>query len=194
MQPVDVCGIELNDYIIRMEEFHGYRSPGMLLGGFMIDRGLGHLGPVPYLNVVVETVVCLPDAVQLLTPCTFGNGFMQVLDWGKFAITAYDRQSLAGIRVWLDQGRLAAYPLIRSWFERTGRPRNKPPFEDLANEIFSAQSKLIRHDTVQVLKSLKDTKPVPTGRCPGCNESYPLHFGKRCPACSDQAYYRLLTG
>ena len=118
MRHVDVCGIELTDYIIRMEEFHGYRSPGMLLGGFMIDRGLLKLGPVRYLNVVSETVVCLPDAVQLLTPCTFGNGFMQVLDWGKFAITVYDRESLAGIRVWLDQGRLPAYPLIRDWFER----------------------------------------------------------------------------
>lgn len=190
MQNVDICGIELNDYIIRMEEFHGYRSPGMLLGGFMIDRGLTQLGPIPYLNVVVETVVCLPDSVQLLTPCTLGNGFMQVLDWGKFAITVYDRESLLGVRVWLDQGRLPAYPLIRSWFERTGRTREKPPFDELAHEILKARFKLIDHKAVRLLQSLKNSRPVPTGRCPGCNESYPLHFGKLCPACSDQAYYR----
>ncbi len=194
MQHVEICGIGLDDYLIRMEEFHGYRSPGMLLGGFMIDHGLAQLDPTPYLNLVVETVVCLPDAVQLLTPCTFGNGFMQVLDWGKFAITAYDRESLAGIRVWLDQDKLSGYPSIRSWFERTGRPREKPPFEELAQEILSARPELIHHQPVRLLRSLKDASPVPTGRCPGCGESYPLHFGKFCPACSNQAYYRPDTG
>ena len=189
MQHLEICGIGLDDYLIRMEEFHGYRSPGMLLGGFMIDRGLAQLGPTPYLNLVVETVVCLPDAVQLLTPCTYGNGFMQVLDWGKFAITAYDRESLAGVRVWLDQDKLSGYPSIRSWFERTGRPREKPPFDELAQEILIARSELIHHQTVRLLRSLKEARPVPTGRCPGCDESYPLRFGKTCPACSGQAYY-----
>ena len=83
----ELCGVSLADFLIRMEEFHGYRSPGLLLGGVMVDVALRELGTTPYLNVVTETVVCLPDAVQLLTPCTIGNGFLQVLDWGKFAIT-----------------------------------------------------------------------------------------------------------
>jgi len=82
-----ICGIPYDEFSIQMEEFHGYRSPGILLGGLMLDAGLREVGPTPYLNVVSETVVCLPDAVQLLTPCTFGNGFLQVLDWGKFAVT-----------------------------------------------------------------------------------------------------------
>jgi hypothetical protein len=71
------CGINLADYLIRMEEFHGFRSPGLLPGGIMVDMSLKELGTTPYLNVVTETVVCLPDAVQLLTPCTIGNGFLQ---------------------------------------------------------------------------------------------------------------------
>ena len=190
MPHVECCGIGLEDYLIRMEEFHGYRSPGMLLGGFMIDRSLETLGPTPYLNIVVETVVCLPDAVQLLTPCTFGNGFMQVLDWGKFALTAYDRKSLTGVRVWLDQDKLNGYPLVRSWFERTGRPREKPPFEDLAKEILIARSEMIHQKTVRLLRSLKDPTPVPTGLCTGCGESYPLRFGRVCPACGGHAYYQ----
>ena len=190
MQNVEICGIDLDDYLIRMEEFHGYRSPGMLLGGFMIDCALETHGPTPYLNVVVETVVCLPDAVQLLTPCTFGNGFMQVLDWGKFALTAYDRKSLAGVRVWLDQDKLSGYPFIRSWFERTGQPREKPPFEDLAQEMLTARSVLIHQQAVRLQRSLKDTEHVPTGLCTGCGESYPLRFGKACPACLGQAYYQ----
>ena len=66
MTTEELCGVKLHDFIISMEEFHGYRSPGILLGGFMLDAGLQELGPTPYLNIVSETVVCLPDAVQLL--------------------------------------------------------------------------------------------------------------------------------
>ncbi len=50
----------------------------------MVDLALRKLGPTPHLNMVAETIVCLPDAVQLLTSCTMGNGFLQVLDWSPF--------------------------------------------------------------------------------------------------------------
>ncbi len=190
----NICGIPYEDFLIRMEEFHGYRSPGMLLGGLMLDRSLLRLGSTPYLNVVVETVVCLPDAVQLLTPCTIGNGFLQVLDWGKFALTVYDRMSLRGVRAWLEHDELERYPLIRNWFERTGRPREKPPFERLSKEILSATDKLICLRKVRLHRSLKDTKPVLTGRCPTCGESYPLRLGSACPACSGKAYYEAVPG
>ena len=185
-----ICGIPYEEFLIRMEEFHGYRSPGILLGGLMLDVGLKEVGQTPYLNVVSETVVCLPDAVQLLTPCTYGNGFLQVLDWGKFAVTVYDRQTLKGERVWLDNDRIPMFPLIRFWFERSGERKEKPPFRELAAEILSAADELVVHRAVTLLKALKDSNPVPTGRCPDCGESYPLGFGKRCPACSGSAYYR----
>jgi formylmethanofuran dehydrogenase subunit E len=66
-----------------MEEFHGYRSPGLVVGGMMVDTALRELGSTPYLHVVTETVVCLPDAVQLLTPCTVGNGLLKSPRLGK---------------------------------------------------------------------------------------------------------------
>ena len=190
MEVNNICGVEYEAFLIHMEEFHGYRSPGILLGGLMLDAALEKLGPTPYLNVVSETVVCLPDAVQMLTPCTIGNGFLQVLDWGKFAFTAYDRQTLTGMRVWLNYKQLAVYPVVRSWFERTGRPREKPPFEKLAQEILAAAPELIAHRPVRLARALKDSQPVPTGPCPECGESYPLHHGPVCPACRGDAYYR----
>jgi formylmethanofuran dehydrogenase subunit E len=187
-----LCDVDYDDFLIQMEEFHGYRSPGMLIGALMLDRGLKRLGPTHYLNVVSETVVCLPDAIQLLTPCTFGNGFLQVLDWGKFALTAYERQTLAGVRVWLDNDKIGRYPLIRGWFERTGQPREKPPFDRLAAEILSGADALIVCTAVQLVKPLKDLRPVPTGRCPECGESYPLRHGPVCPACGGSAYYEIM--
>ena len=76
MKNFKVCGSEYEEFLIRMEEFHGYRSPGILLGGLMLGTALKKLGPTPYLNVVSEPVVCLPDAVQIFTSCTFGNVFL----------------------------------------------------------------------------------------------------------------------
>ena len=183
-----ICGVSYEDFVIRMEEFHGYRSPGILLGALMVEAALKEVGTTPYLNVVSETIVCLPDAIQLLTPCTIGNGFLQVLDWGKFALTAYDRKTLDGVRVWLNYDALANYPLIHSWFERSSETKEKPPFEELAAGILKAGSNLIAHQPVRLYQALKSSQHVPTGRCPHCKESYPLHLGPTCPSCAGQAY------
>lgn len=189
MSPGDICGLSPEDFFIRMEEFHGARSPGMLVGGLMIDTALAELGPAPYINVVTETVVCLPDAVQLLTPCTMGNGFLQVLDWGKFALTAYDRQSLAGVRVWLDPEVVTGYPLIRRWFERSPQGGDKPAFDQLAPEIIAAGRSILVWRPVRLHRALKESSRVATGRCPRCGESYALRLGPTCPACQGEAYY-----
>lgn len=155
----------------------------------MIDRALGELGPTPYLNVVTETVVCLPDAVQLLTPCTIGNGFLQVLDWGKFALTGYDRMKLTGVRVWIMQDRLPEYHLIHRWFERTQRSEPKPEFEDVANEIIECGAKIIECKGVRLRKPLKESSSISTGICSSCGESYALRRGSVCPACGGDSYY-----
>jgi formylmethanofuran dehydrogenase subunit E len=193
MKIASVCGVEYEALLIQMEEFHGYRSPGILLGGLMLDTALKKLEPTPYLNVVCETVVCLPDAVQMLTPCTIGNGFLQVLDWGKFAFTTYDRQTLAGIRVWLNHDRLSVYPIVHHWLERTGRPREKPPFDLLAEEMLTAAPQLISCCPVLLHRAFKDPNPVPTVPCPKCSESYLLHLGPACPSCSGKGYYDFET-
>jgi formylmethanofuran dehydrogenase subunit E len=189
MTETEICGVKLKDFLIRMEEFHGYRSPGLLLGGLMLDTALENLGPTPYLNVVTETVVCLPDAVQLLTPCTIGNGFLQIFDWGKFALTGYDRLSLSGMRVWLKTAELNDYPLILSWFKRSAKRPQKPPFDLLASEILNGGTHLIGHQPVRLNRALKNPEHVPTGPCPGCGESYRLSLGVACPACRNDAYY-----
>ena len=44
-----ICGVDFDDFVISMEEFHGYRSPGILLGGLMIEASLDELGDTPYL-------------------------------------------------------------------------------------------------------------------------------------------------
>ena len=64
----------------------------------------------------METAKCLPDAVQILTPCSTGNRWMKVLDLGRYAVTLYDKFTGEGWRVHMDGARLEAWPEIRSWF------------------------------------------------------------------------------
>ena len=188
MTRINLCGVDLEGYIFDMEAFHGYRSPGMLLGGLMLDRALRQLGPVQYLNVVSETVVCLPDAIQLLTPCTIGNGFLQLLDWGKFALTVYDRLTLEGVRAGLVHDRIHRFEMVQQWFDRSSREREKPVFEEMLPEMIRAGKQLVTTRSVKLHRALKETGWVKTGPCPSCSESYALRLGKLCPACAGKGY------
>lgn len=186
---IDICGHSPEDLYLGIEEFHGNRSPGMLVGAVMIDAALDELGSTPFLNVVTETVVCLPDAVQLLTPCTIGNQFLQVLDWGKFALTAYDRETLSGVRVWLEADAVEAHPVVSRWFVRSRGGAEKPTFEELAPYILADGKSLIGTRRVRLHRALKESERVLTGRCPKCGESYALRLGPACPSCHGQGYY-----
>ena len=181
--------MSLEDFLVRMEEFHGYRSPGLVVGGMMVDLALQELGATPYLHVVTETVVCLPDAVQLLTPCTVGNGLLRVLDWGKFALTSYDGETLRGVRICLNPDALTAYPLIQDWYERSHHSKDKPIFEDLIAEVLDAGQEIFACRPVRLHLAFERPEDLPTSPCPNCGESYALHLGSKCPACQNQAYY-----
>ena len=190
MTTASVCDMELPDFIIEMEEFHGGRSPGMLVGAFLLDAALKRLGDPKELVVMAETINCLPDAVQILTPCTVGNGMLQVFTWGKFAITAFDKASKKGVRAWLVAQAVPGRPVVNQWFNRPDPEKGMPPFDELAADFLGGLDDLI--DTTEVTmaeKSLVDYHPKTTGICPDCQESYPTSFGEKCPACQGQAYY-----
>lgn len=189
--PDKIAGLDTDEFISQAEQFHGHLSPGVVTGGFMVDAALKAFPPTEHLNAVVESVVCLPDAVQLLTPCTLGNSFMQVLDWGKFAVTLYDRESLEGVRVWLDLEKVKQNPIIAGWYVR--KPdAPKLDREVVIRELFGCGCELLGQARVRMKGSLKNTEKVPTAICPQCGESYPIRFGNACAACGGQAYYDLV--
>ena len=175
-----ICGLSPEDYLFMLEEFHGHVSPGTTMGGFLVSAAWDLLGDTPYINAVVETTVCLPDAVQLLTPCTLGNGFMQLLDWGKFSLTLYDRQSLQGARAWVEVRDIEAYPLIAQWFlRRAGEgPVDK---QEVVREILAGGHALVATRAVRMNSSLKDEAKYVTGPCARCGEYFPLRQGGPLP-------------
>lgn len=50
-----VCGRPLKKFLEEVEKFHGWKAPGILIGGFMVDWGLELLGGGVEFDAIVET-------------------------------------------------------------------------------------------------------------------------------------------
>ncbi len=126
MKRIMIAGKPVEAFMEEIRKFHGWVAPGVLLGGFMVDYALELIGMEVEADAIVETRFCLPDAVQLLTPCTCGNGWMKVLDWDKFALSLYDKKTREGFRVRLDVDKTAAFPHLYNWFMKLVEKKDLP--------------------------------------------------------------------
>jgi len=142
-----------------------------------------------FFDAICETQVCLPDAVQLLTPCTIGNGWLKVFDFGKFAIAMYDKSSGNGVRVYLDMEKLKNWSEVNSWFLKL-KPKKEQDSELLLNQIRDAGYGILSMQTIKVdAESLVRKKAGPSAVCPSCGESYPARHGDRCRGCAGGSPY-----
>ncbi|MGO9580828.1 MAG: FmdE family protein, partial [Desulfobaccales bacterium] len=104
------------EFVQLVKSFHGNVAPGVVLGGIMVEMARQKLPAAILFDAICETRNCLPDAVQLLTPCTIGNGWLKVMNLGRFAVILYDKYEGAGVRVWLDPAKTAAWPEVNGWY------------------------------------------------------------------------------
>lgn len=185
-----ICGLKFDQFVLDMEVFHGGRAPGIVVGGLMLEAALAEVKETPDLAIVVETYNCLPDAAQVLTHCTIGNGGLTVHDWGKFALSAYNRRTLEGVRTYLVMEAVARWPLIDHWFNPSKYSGNRPEFEVLAKELMRARSELIGMTNINVKLPEGAGQKKKTALCSDCGESYFLKCGPRCSACQGMAYYQ----
>jgi formylmethanofuran dehydrogenase subunit E len=180
----------LRNYFVEGAKFHGHLSPGLVIGIFMVDLAEEILGSPRLVDVVVETQLCLPDAVQIMTPCSYGNGWLQVKDWGKFALTLYDKDRRDGVRVYLDMEKVKNYPNIYHWYLRD---KNGIDNSQVVSEVMEAERAILSWERVRVQAPPKEKGPVVT--CPVCGETYPAGNGELCPKCSGRDdYYRVING
>lgn len=187
--PPTVCGHSFEDVLNTIRRFHGWPAPGVVIGGFMVDLARERLGAAVEADAIVETIHCLPDAVQLFTPCTYGNGWMKVLDWDKFALTLYDKRSLQGVRVWVDTEKLRRFPDIYNWYMRLV-PKRDLPLETLLTRIEEAGRHMLSWTPVTVCRYHEKHKKGKTELCSSCGEAYPADQGEICLACQGKGYYR----
>ncbi len=181
--------ISIEEYIGCIESFHGYTAPGVVIAGFMVDLAYRHLPEVELLDAISETTTCLPDAIQLLTPCTIGNGWLKVFNLGRFALTLYDKDTGNGIRVYIDPVKLDKWPEIKRWFFKLV-PKKEQDTRLLLTQIKEAGAGICSYQKVKVDISLVSKKHRDKlAVCPQCKESYPAADGEICRACQGQAPY-----
>jgi formylmethanofuran dehydrogenase subunit E len=178
-----ICGYTFDDYVEMVKKFHGSPAPGVIIGGFMVNLALRLLPPGRLYDAICETSVCLPDAVQLLTPCTIGNGWLKVLDYSRFAITLYDKETGEGVRIHLDPQKIKSFPEIEGWFLKK-KPKSSQDLNLILGEIRTAGESILTEKRVKITPGMyRRPRMGPVAICPSCGEAYPSKDGTTCLAC-----------
>ena len=177
------------EYCDIVQAFHGYPAPGVLIGGYMVTAAQQRLPEGILYDAVCETRSCLPDAIQLLTPCSVGNGWLRVLHFGRYALSLYDKYTGAGWRIYLDPEKLEAWPEIKTWLLKL-KPKKEQDSPKLFQEIETAGDSLCGLEPIEMQPQYLVRRS--TGKiavCPQCREAYPAADGNLCRACQGELPY-----
>jgi formylmethanofuran dehydrogenase subunit E len=189
--PVKIRSYTFEEYVDRVRTFHSYAAPGVIIGGFMVDLAYRHLPEEGFFNALCETPKCLPDAVQLLTPCTSGNGWLTVVNVGRYAVTFYDKKTGEGIRVFVDATKVGSWVEIKNWYFKL-KAKKEQDEEFLMEQIREAGARICSIQHVKVAnRFLKTSHRGGFAICPECREAYPVADGPLCLGCQGEGLYSL---
>lgn len=177
------------EYVHLVESFHGSVAPGLIIGGLMVDLAMSRMPEGILLDAICETPTCLPDAIQLLTPCTVGNGWLKVFNLGRFALSLYEKYDGKGVRVFVDAEKLKSWPEIKAWLFKL-KPKAEQDKALLISQIEQAGHSICGLQPIRVQTQL--VKKKSRGRiatCILCHEPYPAQDGAICRACQGEAPY-----
>jgi formylmethanofuran dehydrogenase subunit E len=181
---MNIRNYTFEEFVERVKGFHGYEAPGVIIGGFMVDLAYRHLPEGWLLDALSETPKCLPDAIQLLTPCTVGNGWLTVVNVGRYALTLYNKESGEGVRVFVETEKLDPWTELKTWFFKL-KPKKEQDTALLLSQIKEAGSGICGVQKVEVAERFIKRRPRGSLTvCPKCREGYPLDDGPLCLACS----------
>jgi formylmethanofuran dehydrogenase subunit E len=177
------------EFVQLVKSFHGHVAPGVIIGGIMVEVARQHLPPGIMFDAISETRNCLPDAIQILTPCTIGNSWLKVINVGRFALTLYDKYQGEGVRVFLDPVKTAAWPEINTWYLKL-KPKAEQDSLRLRKEIEAAGPDILGWQRVTLRPEfLGKRSRGGIAICPLCREAYPVQDGGICRACQGGAPY-----
>jgi formylmethanofuran dehydrogenase subunit E len=178
-----------DQFLERITAFHGYPAPGLVIGGKMTDLAMAGMPDGCLFDAICETGNCLPDAIQLLTPCTVGNGWLNVLNLGRFALALFDKKTGEGIRVHLHPRKVADWKEIDDWFFKR-RPKEEQDSNRLLAEIQRAGEQILQTERIRIHPGLMSKASIgERALCPDCGESYPSKHGPCCRACQGASPY-----
>lgn len=178
-----------DEYIHLVKSFHGHIAPGMVIGGIMVDTALNNTPEGEFFDALCETENCLPDAVQLLTPCTVGNGWLRIVNFGRYAVTLFEKYGGEGVRIYLDPSTLDAWPAIKEWFFKL-KPKKDQDSETLYEQIRQAGAGVCKIQNVRIHPRFMEKRSKgSTIICPVCGEAYPSKDGEICRGCGNEKPY-----
>jgi len=186
---IRILGHSYDEYAAIIRRFHGNEAPGVIIGGFMVDLAIRSLPDNIIYDAICETWTCLPDAIQILTPCTIGNGWLKIVYTGRFAMTLYDKRTREGVRVFLDAKKVENWPEIKAWYLKL-KPKKEQDRKELDREIRETGNSILTFQHVCVRSRIAKKKHK--GNivvCPGCDETYPADDGEICLACQSNSLY-----
>ena len=191
---ITICGHTYQEYVGMVKAFHGHLAPGMVLGGFLVDLAHRNLPKGEFFDAICETRSCLPDAIQLLTPCTIGNGWMKIIDLGKFALSLFEKYTGDGVRAYVDSRSLDAWPEVKTFLFKL-KPKKEQDSEALIKEITLARASILGVQKVVVdLEAIKSRRRQFLTVCPLCGEGYPGNDGEICLGCQGKSPYLTNAG
>lgn len=189
MKTMDIGPYTYEEFLELARKFHGYPAPGLIIGAYMVERAKTSIPEGTLYNAVAETGWCLPDAIQMLTPCTIGNGWMMVLPLGLYAVGLYDKYSGRGVRVFLDHDALGPYPEIRAWYLKL-KTKDQQDSGRLLDEIRTAGDSICSVAQVMVRPEyIAKREKGPVALCPVCHQAYPTRDGAICRFCQGESPY-----
>jgi formylmethanofuran dehydrogenase subunit E len=199
-ESMDVYGIppSLKDQFTRCISFHTVIAPGLFIGVFMVDYAIELLKARTgeKLYAIAETYKCIPDPLQVMAGCTFGNHRLQVAPIGKFALTMNrpsDNPDIEGIRVYVDADKIKDFYYINLWYTHSREFDSETMIYPLIDEILKAGRSILTFQKVVVKVHLK--KSWKSVRCPSCGENVPDITVKeeRCRGCGSMNYYQVIS-
>jgi formylmethanofuran dehydrogenase subunit E len=186
---VKIFSYTFEEYVERVRRFHDFAAPGVVIGGFMIHLAYQYLPREVLLKAICETPKCLPDAIQILTTKTVGNGRLAVINLGRFAITFYEIPGGEGIRVFLDQTKIEPWSEIKEWFFKL-KSKKEQDYSVLMEQIRQSGTSTCSIEHVRVVSQfLEKNHRGSIVICPRCKEAYPLADGAICLGCQGVSPY-----
>jgi len=178
-----------DEYIKEAEAFHGFAAPGLLVGGFMVNKAKKHFPAGVLYEALCETSKCLPDAVQLLTPCTIGNGRLRIVSLGRFALSLFNKDTGVGVRVFPDPAKLDPWLELKAWYMKL-KTKHEQDLNLLISQIKQAGEEILNQQPIRIKPELyRKISRGPMAICPGCGETYPAAAGRSCLACQGESPY-----
>jgi len=184
-----------NEFIEMAKRFHGYPAPGVILGCYMVKMAKACLPDDILYDAISETSWCLPDAVQMMTPCTIGNGWLKILNMGLYAVSLYDKFTGEGVRIFLDGHKLGEFDEISNWLLKL-KPKVEQNSERLRQQIREGHHLICCREAIRVgPEHLSKRSKGRISICPLCHEAYPSNHGEICRQCQgDSPYLNRETG